>query len=316
MALLQQALQEALDGSIPKTASPLATASRTAAEGLLAWIATEGNSVRAELFTTSVMELLDKAFRQTVPVQSQAARERMWATYHNIRVSKEFASLWETFLQECGLCVIPIFYQSVTDKLFEKRIEFHCPVAATGPESECDGTLTYEEENAIRYAAGYVLRSARKKILKSAQPKKDNLIEIIDALAQNSDVEDKFSSDWLSLVDRGGLIHISDDLYRVFVAVEMEIRKFFKIEKAQALASPNEGKIIHCVLSNEDVQFFWCLVSNDISSKVILNYIVQLWITIRGFSFAKSYMEIYKQQAKKHLQRSKALRKKLLSDNP
>ena len=56
MALLQQALQEALDGSIPKTASPLATASRTAAEGL---IATEGNSVRAELFTTSVMELLD-----------------------------------------------------------------------------------------------------------------------------------------------------------------------------------------------------------------------------------------------------------------
>ena len=59
MALLQQALQEALDGSIPKTASPLATAPCTAAEGLLAWIATEGNSVRAELFTTSVMELLD-----------------------------------------------------------------------------------------------------------------------------------------------------------------------------------------------------------------------------------------------------------------
>ena len=149
----------------------------------------------------------------------------------------------------------------------------------------------------IRYAAGYVLLSTRKKILKPTHPKKNSMIEIIDALAQDSDVEDDLSSDWLSLVNRGGLIHISDDLYRVFVAIELEIRNFFRIEKAQALASSNEEKILHCVMNNEDVLFFWCLVSSNISddlSKVILN-IAEQWITIRGFSFAKSYMEIYKQ---------------------
>ena len=48
MALLQQVLHEALNGSIPKTSSSLATASRGAGEGLLVWIATEDNSVRAE----------------------------------------------------------------------------------------------------------------------------------------------------------------------------------------------------------------------------------------------------------------------------
>ena len=100
MALLQQALQEALDGSIPKTSSPLAIASRKAAEDLLVWIATEDNSVCAEHFTTSLLELLDRAFPQTAPVQSQVAREKMWTTYHNIRVSEEFVSLWKTFLQE------------------------------------------------------------------------------------------------------------------------------------------------------------------------------------------------------------------------
>ena len=154
--------------------------------------------------------------------------------------------------------------------------------------------------------------------MKSANPKKNNLIEIIHALAQDSEVEDDLSSDWLSLVDRGGLIHISDDLYRVFVAVELEIRKFFRIEKAQALSSSNEGNILHCILNNDNFLFFWCLVSSYISeelSKVVLNYIVQLWITIWGFSFIKSYLEFFKQKAKLHLQRSKALRKKLLSDN-
>ena len=87
----------------------------------------------------------------------------MWTTYHNIRVSEEFVPLWQTFLQESGLCPTPIFYQTVTNKLFEKRIQFHCPIAPTGPENQDDGTLTYEEENSIWCVAGYVLRSTRKK---------------------------------------------------------------------------------------------------------------------------------------------------------
>ena len=67
MTLLQQALHEALDGSIPKT-SPLVTASHKAPEDLLVWIATEDNGVCAEHFTTSVIKLFDRAFQQTVPV--------------------------------------------------------------------------------------------------------------------------------------------------------------------------------------------------------------------------------------------------------
>ena len=204
----------------------------------------------------------------------------MWAAYHSIRVSEEFVSLWKVFLQESGSNAKPILYQTVTDKLFAKCIQFHCCIAPHGPETE---NLTYEEESAVRYAAGYVLRATRKKILKSAHPKKNEMIELIDELAQSSDIDDDLSCNWLSLVDRGGLIHISDDLYQVFVAVELEVRSFFRIEKAHELTPSNEEKILQSVLSNEDVLFFWCLVSSNFSdelSKAVLNYIVQLWITI------------------------------------
>jgi len=144
MALLQQALREALDAGIPKTSSPLAVASRSAAEDLLRWVTLESNAAKSERFTTSVVELLDKAFQQRAAINSQAAREKMWAKYHSVRTSEEFVSLWTAILQEAGVCAVPICYQTVTDKLFEKRIQFHCPVATPSvPQSEDDVTLDF-----------------------------------------------------------------------------------------------------------------------------------------------------------------------------
>ena len=64
------------------------------------------------------------------------------------------------------------------------------------------------------------------------------------------------------------------------------------------------------ILTNEDVLFHWCMVFCDVPEELsneLLKHIVELWTTIRGFSFAKSYMEMYKQATKKVLQRSKAL---------
>ncbi len=63
------------------------------------------------------------------------------------------------------------------------------------------------------------------------------------------------------------------------------------------------------VVTSENVQFYWCMVAYDMTE--LLRILIELWITVRGFSFVKSYMELYKQQAKKALQKSKVLRSKL-----
>ena len=137
-------------------------------------------------------------------------------------------------------------------------------------------------------------------------------------LQDDDDVgEQDASCEWMALVDRGGLIHISDDLYQVFIAIEVHIRRFFRVENALEMSSCSKEKIISGLLTNEDVLFYWCMVCCNVPeelAKELLKQIVELWTTIRGFSFAKSYMEIYKQKTKKTLQRSKALRKNLYSD--
>ena len=73
-------------------------------------------------------------------------------------------------------------------------------------------------------------------------------------------------------------------------------------------------RVKESVLSDEDVLFHWSMLTTDIEddrAEILLVMLVDLFITIRGFSFTKSFMELYKQRTKKSTQKSKALRKTL-----
>ena len=59
--------------------------------------------------------------------------------------------------------------------------------------------------------------------------------------------------------------------------------------------------LTNCVLEDPDVLFLWCLISyaDDKLGEISLNQIVDKWITIRGFSLAKSMLEMYKLTSKR-----------------
>lgn len=62
--------------------------------------------------------------------------------------------------------------------------------------------------------------------------------------------------------------------------------------------------------------FFGTLISVnwDEESTELLQLIGNKWMTIRGFSSASAFMETYKKKHKKSVQKSKPLRKNLLSE--
>lgn len=67
-------------------------------------------------------------------------------------------------------------------------------------------------------------------------------------------------------------------------------------------------------MQNEELLFQWTLVTANADDAVgtdILKRISELYLTVRGFAFANSCMEMYKQRSKKKVQKSKALRKKV-----
>jgi len=69
----------------------------------------------------------------------------------------------------------------ITDKLFELRIkEKLCPPSEPDACSEDSVSLTFEEENAIRYVGGYVIRSLKQ------QKKHKDIFHILEELTDNS----------------------------------------------------------------------------------------------------------------------------------
>ena len=52
------------------------------------------------------------------------------------------------------------------------------------------------------------------------------------------------------------------------------------------------------VVGDSDVQFYWCLWMSEDAGELVMEKLVEKWITVRGFSFTNSIVEPYKQKIK------------------
>ena len=233
-----------------------------------------------------------------------------------MRTSAEFRTLWCTFIEANIKCTAtPTLYQFITDSIFKTLVQQQFQIEGT-EEASVGAPLSLQEENVINYAAGYVCRAIRKRLERSSDSEKAELILCVMELLQDDDEDNSTTDDqeWVNLVDRGGLWHISENTFMVFRALEEGIRKHFKKIAARGLSVGRKDEITTALYADEDVQLFWSIASAEFdeeSAKTLLKMIVELWITIRGFSFCSAWVEQYKQSTKKTIQRSKALCREL-----
>ena len=205
----------------------------------------------------------------------------------------------------------PLFYQHFTAKLMEYTIKEQI---STAPEIITDSQpyeLSYEEQNAVRYVAGYVIKNVRQRL---TSPKDDELLLALKDLCNtDDDTEPAESEEWLCTVDRGGLIRVSDDAYTCFTAIfKYCVRRHFQMSNLHKMNETFREKVATETQNDDDVQFYWCLLSGNMDqecSEKLLELLINKYITVRGFSFAKSVMEMYKKDTKKGTQKAKALRR-------
>ena len=295
--------------------SPVSAACCKVATDFLNWSEQEENLTAGCVYAQTLVSNLRIAFSPPhntfLPAQTQAGRERMWALYHNIRTSMQFRSLWTILLEQVIKTeALPIFYQTVTEKVFHKLIHLYFPITPSStctrprPDLEVD-TLTYEEENVIRYIAGFVYRSVKKKIsMMSAKFRKEELLMALSELLDQDDDDDEddtaciiptSSKDWINIVNRGGLVYVNDKANSVFHAIEYEVRRYLRVSDIKSISSGIRAQIIKAIIESENVQSQWCSLATDMTEEAaqdILKMIAETWITIRGFSFAKSFVEL------------------------
>ena len=125
--------------------------------------------------------------------------------------------------------------------------------------------------------------------------------------------EDEGNEECINRIDRGGLWHVNDDFYSLFVSMEHKAKQGLKLTST----IPKENikkKLKQQIHENSDVQFKWSLLSSETESHVadvIIGKIIDTYVTIRGFAFASGCIEMFKQHQKINLQKKKAIRKEI-----
>ena len=171
-------------------------------------------------------------------------------------------------------------------------------------------SLTYEEANALRYTAGYIPRALAKKLKKSAHPLSEELSLCLLDLVDDDD-DDNQSQDWIKAVDMGGVIHVNNMMYQLCVALELAVRR-----RLRNGTPPNFEDEPNELCQDESVLYYLSMVSvdwKDEEREALLPMITNLWVTILVFLYPGAWMEKYKALHHKSVQKTKGIRKLLLS---
>lgn len=78
----------------------------------------------------------------------------------------------------------------------------------------------------------------------------------------------------------------------LFQEMELLVRKVFNKEGKLKDVTNLRDRVKESVLQDESIQFHWCMLTTDIeddNAKILLTRIADLFITVRGFSFTKSF---------------------------
>ena len=134
------------------------------------WVKETNNFNQADQFTKSIVHQLQSCIPASDCFKSvQSRKERMWGNYHWVRCSSAYTSAWKSFLgHNLESDAHPILWQRVGDSILKALIDKSFPVIRQEAAVKSAPIISHQEMNALRYAAGYVPRALRKKLIKSA----------------------------------------------------------------------------------------------------------------------------------------------------
>ena len=266
-------------------------------------------------FTASVEKrlsmIVEQSFAKTTGKHS-SKREKMWSEFHKFR-SHDLFSIWNRMVEELNIqekfrdMWLP---QTVARLALESIVKSKCPAAIpqTAPQLQLDG----DELNALRYVAGFVLLSVKKAYVSIGATTIANWIDRqVDSSVSSADSYQEFSNEWIKKVNRGGLFCVCDAVFDLFVAMEKQLRLY--LADLSAHHGIDKDKVLTSILQDDEVQLLWEMLVMELTEEEeqsLLRKFVQLWLTIRGFSYASAIKEEYKRSCGA-LKRKRALRKEL-----
>ena len=260
-------------------------------------------------------------------------REQIWTRFCYFTSSDEYTAIWKKVYDAVGVDNSPILSFHTTLQLLYRLWKHHHPTTAIQTSQEIQH-LSYDEQNALWYVAGYILRKLRLQLEKNRMGKdSEEQLALLECFVDDSYMYDNSdcyieeivdSQSWLRMIDRGGLTKCTNDFYTYLRVVEM-VSKITITSAFEEIKHPQTCRdleaMTEAIVKDTAVQRSWeGLVRDqsseesrwsDCSSSRVQQSLIKLYIKIRCYAYSKKRAEHLKQENKESLQKSKSLRTKL-----
>ena len=187
-------------------------------------------------------------------------------------------------------------------RLGEKIVHFYkSPQAEPDEEKNQVKPISKTERDALQYLSGYVVRKLVKKARNKNFSKRRN--QAIISILENGIVSDEGQT-LIEAQNRGGLCCVNEDFQAIFIETE----KVFRKETSKAnIRSINIPFIVNVLSKNDTVVGHYENIIqsfDDVPEEILtelLKCLIELYVRVRSFSFAKDIIQKYKikEKAKK-----------------
>ncbi|XP_019862720.1 PREDICTED: uncharacterized protein LOC109591422 [Amphimedon queenslandica] len=252
----------------------------------------------------------------SVPPTTSLIREQIWNRFMSFISSNQYTLFWKNLHLKAGTTHSPILSFHLTYSYFTFTLKLKYPTTISSIEmsrSPETSHLQYDEENAIWYIGGYIIRQIKKR------SQYTHLHDMIDSfLEAESDDDDDVGGDikdsqdhaqqWLNLINRGGLLKCSNDFYQLLRCVEFEMKAILPPTSSNI---GELGVLSKTIAEKETVLEMWKILQNYDTENTdkLKEEIISIYIKIRIKAYLMKSMEALKKaKEKKNIQKSLSFR--------
>ena len=255
-----------------------------------------------------------QALLQTLVTESGRKHyKEIWKSFHALSLER-----MPNFWKQVGAVLGTLLHPALSHLITKTWLQYMMPQHGMEKEHEqlaISRELSDEEKKAVMYAGGFVVNKLKKKYEAKDSAAAAEYVDALSNLLQGGKFDDgdieEFIKSWMAEIDRGRLTILSPSGYHLFEQAELLVYSHLEAIFGGKQCVKTDA-VLSKVLKDEHLQFLWSMASIDIQKKedtdALLNEIVSLWLKIRGHTATSQVLEMYKQQSKRNIKRTKGVR--------
>ena len=249
----------------------------------------------------------------TPAARKDASLTAWWSLRVESSFEKAVASTFEFLIQREAPSM---FVQMVIRILHEKLLVNHERPITEPTKAKASVKLNAKEQNALRYVCGYIVARLPRKVAK--KPQKEGFMDVIANMKRDHDKDTKlnYTREWVEARSRGGLQMVNDMTFLFFQEIERCVRENFPTNIQNLRGADIRIQAAEFSLKDRVIIGKWTHIVApaglpENSVLYLLQLVVDFYIQIRGFSYARNIVERYKVKTKSQEKKSKGIRKSL-----